>query len=217
MKKFAFAALGGALSLVPMFSHAESTTTNPAVTNSTASARLDFTVVIPAVLYLRIGTGNAVAAANNATIDGLTFTVPGGNVGDSSVVAGTGGDLTNGAVTVRVFSNVGGNVSLNSSVLGPMNNGNVANTIAWSQISVASAALGSTTAGYTNTAITHPAFNTGAGGGSGTATTLSATAKLVRFEGKWTYTYLNATSPAGGSYGGVGTNNGRVTYTATAL
>jgi hypothetical protein len=46
---------------------------------------------------------------------------------------------------------------------------------------------------------------------------LTATAKLVRFEGKWTYTYLNTTAPAGGSYGGVGVNNGRVTYTATAL
>ena len=77
MKKHVLVALVGAVSLVPALSFAESTTINPAVVGSAASARLDFTVVIPAVLYLRIGTGSAIAAANNTTVDGITFTVPG--------------------------------------------------------------------------------------------------------------------------------------------
>jgi hypothetical protein len=46
---------------------------------------------------------------------------------------------------------------------------------------------------------------------------LTATNKLVRVEGKWTYTYLNATLPAAGTYGGTIVKNGRVTYTATQL
>jgi hypothetical protein len=106
-----------------LLARAESNTINPAAGGSTTSAYLDFTVVIPAVLCLRTGTGSSNGADHNTTVDRLTFTVPGGDVGDSTVVAGTGGDLTNGVVTVRVFSNVGGNVSLNSRVAGMMNNG----------------------------------------------------------------------------------------------
>ena len=82
---------------------------------------------------------------------------------------------------------------------------------------MATAALAATTTGFTNAAITHPAFNTSAGGGAGAATTLTAAVKVVRVEGKWTYTYLNTTVPAAGTYGGSVVKNGRVTYTATQL
>jgi hypothetical protein len=37
----------------------------------------------------------------------------------------------------------------------------------------------------------------------------------VAEDAKWAYTYLNATVPPAGSYGGVNVNNGRVTYTAS--
>ncbi|MDD5325405.1 MAG: hypothetical protein PHR71_08900, partial [Polaromonas sp.] len=124
-------------------------------------------------------------------------------------------DLAAGAVTVRAYGN-GGNISLNSATTGALSDG-AGDTIPWSQISVASAALGTATTGFTNAAITHPAFNLGAAGGAGTATTLTAANKVVRVEGKWTYTYLNANVVAAGTYGGTTAKNGRVTYTATQL
>jgi len=204
------------LSGMPLLSQAESATTTAAVTGSVATARLDFAIVIPALLYLNVGTGSAIAAANNTTVNAMNFTVPAANIGDGTVInasAGSG-DLSNGAVTVRVFSNVGTNVTLNSGVSGQLSDG-AGNTIAWNQINVAGAALGATTPGYTNAAITHPTFN--AASGNGTATLLTASSKLVRQEGKWTYTYLNMVTPPAGTYGGSIANNGRVTYTALQL
>jgi hypothetical protein len=37
----------------------------------------------------------------------------------------------------------------------------------------------------------------------------------VQRDAQWAYTYRNQTTPPPGSYGGVNTNNGRVTYTAS--
>lgn len=210
--------LVSALSLASLFAApawAESTYTSPATTGSTATARLDFTVTIPQVLFLRVGTSSG-NAATDGTIDGITYTVPAANVGDASVIAGVGGDLTAGAVTVRTYGN-GGNISLNSTTTGPLTTGTAGEVIPWSQISVAAAPLASTTTGFTNAAITHPAFNLGATGGAGTVTTLTATNKVVRVEGKWTYSYLNTNAVAAGTYGGTVAKNGRVTYTATQL
>ena len=200
-------------SALPMLALAESNTTSPAATNATAVGRLDFTVVVPSVLFLRIGTGGAVGVAG-AVIDGLTFTVPATNIGDSTVIAGTGGDLTNGAVTVRVFSNFGSNVTLNSGISGQL--ANVAgDTIPWSQIAVVATALSAATAGFTNAAITHPAFS--ATTGAGTATTLTAASRLVRQEGKWTFSYSNTAVVPAGTYGNTSARNGRVIYTAAQV
>jgi hypothetical protein len=215
MKKISLIALASAALLVPALSHAESTTVNPAIAGSAASARLDFTVVIPPVLYLRVGTGSAIAAANNTTVDSLVFNVPAGNIGDSTPVTATAGsgDLTLGAVTVRVFSNFGTNVSLNSAVTGQLSNGT--DTIPWTQIGVTPAALAVATAGFTNGVITHPTFS--ATTGAGTATVLAAASKIVAREGKWTFSYNNTVPYPAGTYGSTIANNGRVTYTATQL
>jgi hypothetical protein len=215
MKKIVLASALSLAGLLAVPAHAESTFNAAAVSGSTATARLDFTIVIPQVLFLRVGT-SAGNTSTTGTIDSVTFTVPGANVGDSTVIAGAGGDLTAGAVTVRVYGN-GGNITLNSNTDGPLTTGVAGETIPWSQINVTGAAIGATTSGFTNAAITHPAFNLGGSGGAGTATTLTATNKLVRVEGKWTYTYLNATLPAAGTYGGTVANKGRVTYTATQV
>lgn len=197
---------------------AESQFVSPASSTAptnTATAKLDFTVIIPQVLFLRVGT-SAGNAATTTTVDGITYTVPGIDVGDGTSVNGVGGDLTAGAVTVRLYGN-GGNITLNSGTTGPLTTGTAGEVIPWSQISVASAALPTTSIGFTNAAITHPAFNLGGTGGPGTATTLNSTNKVVRVEGKWTYTYLNANTVAAGTYGGTIAKNGRVTYTATQL
>ena len=210
--------LGSVFVIASLFSataYAESTFINPAAAGSAATARLDFSVVIPQVLFLRVGTGSG-NATTEGTVDGIAYTVGSANVGDGSVIAGVGGDLSAGAVTVRAYGN-SGNISLNSATTGPLTTGTAGEVIPWSQIGVTGAALTSTTSGFTNAAIAHPAFNTGAAGGAGTATTLVATSKVVRVEGKWTFTYLNANAVAAGTYGGTAAKNGRVTYTATQL
>jgi hypothetical protein len=216
MKKFAATAAFAAVLALPGLALAESTTITSAVAGSAATAKLDFTVVIPAVLFLRVGTGSAVGAANNATVDSLTFTVPSGNIGDSTVInaGATDGDLNNGAVTVRVFSNFGTNVTLNSNVSGQLINGS-GDTIPWTQIAVASAADPVPLPGYTNTGITHPTFS--ATTGNGTATTLTAASRMVRQQGKWTFSYANGAVVPAGTYGSTVAKNGRVTYTALQL
>lgn len=213
MKKLILVSAMSLASLLSAPAQAESTFVSPATTGSTATARLDFSIVIPQVLFLRVGTSSG-NADTDGTTDPISFTVPGANVGDASVITGAGGDLTAGAVTVRAYGN-GGNITLNSSTSGQLTTGVVGEVIPWSQISVAAAALATSTPGFTNAAITHPTFN--ATGGAGTATTLTATNKVVRVEGKWTYTYLNTNVVAAGTYGGTIAKNGRVTYTATQL
>ena len=215
MKKLILVSILSLASLLSIPALAESQYVNPATAGSVATARVDFTIIIPQSLFLRVGTSSG-NTATDGTIDSIVFTVPAANVGDGTVIAGVGGDLTAGAVTVRVYGN-GGNISLNSNTTGPLNDGVVGENIPWSQINVASAALAATTPSFTNAAITHPAFNLGAGGGAGTATTLTAVGKVVRVEGKWTYTYLNTIVPAAGTYGATVARNGRVTYTATQL
>lgn len=207
MKKLALTAALGALIASPLLSHAESNYVTGAGATS-ATAKLDFQIIIPKALYLRIGTGTDNAVGGS--VDLLTFTVPGTNIGDGTVISPTGGDIGGNAVTVRAYGNGGNPITLNSSVTGPLSNG-VGDTIPWSQITVTPGALAVTTTGYTNAAITHPAFS--ATSGAGTATTLTAgAAKVARVEGKWTFAYANAAIVPAGTYG-TSANGGRVTYT----
>jgi hypothetical protein len=169
----------------------------------TATAHLDFQINIPKILYLRVGTG--VDRTTVATIDKITFSPAAANVGDSSVISGTGGDLTGGVVTARVIAN-NGNVTFSSATLGALNDG-AAHTISYGQIAVAAAT------NTTGTILAHPALADGAT----TTITLTAASNVVNQDAKWTYTYLNQTVPSQGTYGGVNTNNSRVTYTASIL
>ena len=199
----------------PIAALAESALVTPVAAGGTATAKVDFKITVPRVLFLQVGAGTSFS--NNAAVNLIDFTVPAANVGDSTVVAATAGsgDLANGAVTVRVLGN-DGNISLNSNTTGPLTTGTAGEVIGWNRISVASAALAATTPNFTNVGIAHPAFSTGtAANNPGTATTLTATNKVVRQEGKWTYSYANADVVAAGVYGGVNTNNGRVSYTAS--
>lgn len=219
MKKLLLIAVAMAALVTPFLARAESNVNTAAVVGTAVTARLNFSVVIPSVLYLAVGTNSSMAA--NATVDPLVFTVPAASIGagTTSVVV-TGGDQGVGAVTVRVFSNVGGptgNVSLNSGTTGQMLNAVGGDAIPWTDIAVASAPLATTTTGYTNTGITHPTFNNGAAGGTGTAVTLTAAGKVVRQEGKWTFSYSNTNVYPAGTYGGSVALKGIVTYTATAL
>lgn len=178
------AAVLASLALIPT-AHAEETTATGAGPLNT-TARLNFQVIIPRFVRLRVG---APAGAINC----INFSPAAANVGDSSVVAAssvagcTGGDLATNQVTARVQGNAG-NVTLTFSApaAGLASGGN---TINFNQIGVAGAG------------ITHPA--TLANGPANAVTTLTAAANgVVNVTGSWTYSYLNATIPAAGTYTG---------------
>lgn len=200
--RHAVAAAAASLVFVPMAGHAESniSTGNTALT---ATARLDFRVTVPKVLFLQVGTGTSLAA--NGTVNLIDFVVPAANVGDGTAIGATAasGDLGSGVVTARVIGNNGA-VTLTSTSSGALNNGS-GDTISFGQISGAATALTSATP------LAIPAI---VDGGT-TTTTVPAAGKIVNRDAKWTFSYLNAAAVPPGTYGGVNTNNGRVTYTAS--
>jgi hypothetical protein len=155
----------------------------------TATARVNFSITIPRLLFLQVGTGTYLAG--NSTIDTITFTPAVGVIGDGTVVNATAGsgNLGNGSVTVRVISNAG-NVTLGATA--PPNLLSGSDTIPWTQIATA------VTGGAT-----HPTIN-------GTNASFTAVSGVVNVNGTWTYTYLNSAVPAAGTY------TGQVLYTATS-
>lgn len=168
----------------PLLASAESALT---IGGGSAAARLNFQVVIPRVLYLAVGTGNA-ALADNGTIDTLTY--------DYSANVAAIGNTTDSAaqtVNVRVLGNngqiavgaVGSGTGLVSS-LAP------ADIIPWTEILASSSS---------------PAFNAPAVGASANPT-LSA-GKVTNRTATWSFAYSNTNIPAPGTY------TGQVIYTAT--
>ncbi len=172
-----------------------------------ATAHVDFSVTVPKVLYLRVGTGSSYttgALSAVTTIDLIQFAPPAASLGNGAPVSGTGGDLTGGVETAAIVSN-SGNVTLNATASGALGNG-AGNAIAFTQIQTTAATLTS------STALPAPVLV------NGTSANIVLTApatKLISQDAKWTYTYANATTPPAGTYGGANVNNGRVVYTAT--
>jgi hypothetical protein len=127
-------------------------------------------------------------------------------VGDASVIAATAGsgDLGNGTVTAKVIGN-NGTITFTSTTVGALGNG-AGDSISFAQIGTSVAALTSATA------LAHPAL---ADAATTTVTLTPASGKVMSRDARWTYTYLNSNVVAPGTYGGVNTNNSRVTYTAS--
>jgi len=173
----------------------------------TARARVDFRVVIPKILYLRVGTGSAypTTLANNGTIDLVAFNPSAATIGNGTAISGSGGNLTGGVETAAIISN-SGNVTLNATATGALGDG-VGHTIPYTQLATAASAL---TVGYTLL----PAPTLANGTSANIVLTAPAT-KVIRADARWAFSYLNSTLPASGTYGGVNTNNSRVLYTAT--
>jgi len=191
---------------VPLLGHAESSLQSGAASPLRATAHLDFLITIPKFLFLRVGTGTGTAAGGwgtNGKIDLISLAPAAAKVGNGVAVAGTGGDLGGGVETAVVVANHG-NVTLSSTTLGKLNDG-VGDTISYATIKTAASKL------TTAQVLPAPALADGAT----TSVVVAAAAKIVRRDAKWTYTYTNATLPPQGTYGGVNTNNGRVTYTAS--
>ena len=175
----------------------------------TATATVNFQVNIPQTLYLRVGAGSAypgTLATVNST-DLITFSVPLGADGNSTPVAGVGGDIGPGVETAAVLSN-GGTVSLVATTAAAgLTDGN-GDFIPFTQITTTAAALTGT-----YTLLQPPILN--AAGGSSTITLTPPATKIVTADAKWTFSYANTVVYPGGTYGGVGVNNSLVTYTAT--
>jgi hypothetical protein len=157
------------------------------------SAHVDFSIVIPKILFLRVG-------AAGAGIDSIVFTVPAASVGNGTGIAGTGGDLTGGQVTAIVQANSNGTVTLNATATGALLDA-AGDTINYSQITTAS----------NNPSFLAPVLANGVSGNI----TVTPVGKVVNQSAVWTYTYSNSAVVPAGTYGGVNTNNGRVQYTAS--
>jgi len=180
--------------------HAESAIVFGGAGSFSASARLDFAIVVPQFLQFQVGSVGA-------TIDLITFSVAAANVGSGAAQSGTGGNSGGGTVTVNIKansgqvtitpSNNGGGLGLGSGIAGY--------TIPYTEILTASSAAGTLpapTLSNTGGTAVMPALS------AGTVTNRSAT---------WTYTYGNTTVPNAGTYGTGGTaSGGRVTYTASS-
>lgn len=204
MRRFAPRLLFLALALVASGSAlAESNIVTGNASPLTATARLDFQVTIPKLLYLRVGTGADLATSGGINL--ISFSVPAAALGNGVAVAATAGsgDLGSGAVTARVIGN-NGNVTLTSSTVGALGNG-AGDTISYGQILTTASALTS------GTALPAPPL----ADGSTNSQSLAAVNNVVSRDARWTYTYRNNAVVAPGTYGGVNANNGRVTYTAS--
>lgn len=190
-KSFVFALFAGLATLVltaPRLVYAEATSC--AAASCSTSARVDFEVVIPTFLRLRIGSAAA-------AIDNVSFQPAAAVVGDSTPVSATsGGDVSPGVLTAQVVGN-GGDVALNTALTNPasgLDDGG-GNFIAWDEIDTAD--------GGTMTAPTLQ------NGGVATVTYTAAANGVVNLSDTWTYTYANTTVPGAGTY------TGRATYTAS--
>ncbi len=175
--------------------HAESDINTGTAAGLSAAAKLDFRVIVPKIIFLRVGTGtDFVDALNGANIDRVDFTVSAAALAANTAVAGASGQGPY-PVAVRVLGN-GGNVSLTANgTAGGLTNG--AQTIPWTQV----VATSSNAAG-----LPHPAIGNGV---AGAVSTLTAPASgVVSQTANWTFDYSNSSVVAAGTY------NGQVVYTA---
>lgn len=196
MKKATLIKLAAALAVAtPLMASAESQLVTGA---GSATARLDFRVIVPRVLFLGVGTG-AAGLATNATIDLVTF-----DYTTNPAAVGTGaaaGAITGNVVPVRVLGN-NGQVSLTAATTGALSNGS-GDTIAWSEITAT-----------TNLAALPSPVIPATGTGAASNVTLSSGTKITDRSANWTFSYANSAVVAPGTYGATVANNGRVTYTA---
>lgn len=173
----------------PLLASAES---QLVIGSGSATADLNFRVIVPRVLFLAVGTG-ATGLVNNPTEDTVSF-----DYSTNPAALGTGaaaGAITGNVVPVRVLGN-NGVIALTSSNTGALTNA-TGDTIPWSQITVAS----SDTPNFPSPALTGASVNLAVSSGKVTSRTAN-----------WTFAYANTAVVAPGTYG---VTNGKVTYTAS--
>jgi hypothetical protein len=153
-----------------------------------ATAKLNFRVTIPRVLYLRVGTGTDFAPS--AVVDRVLFSPAAGNIGTGTAVAGTFEAPAASPLTVRLLS-TGGAPNLSAAGSGTGLTGVGLQTIPWTQI----------TGGTTNAALPNPVIGAA-------AVPVAAVNGVASYTANWNFNYSNSTELAAGEYNGV------VTYTA---
>jgi hypothetical protein len=196
--QFALKALAAGIAAAAAFSANAETTTVTGAGALSAPAHLDFSVVVPRFLTFRVGTASA-------TIDQITFTVPGANVGDSTPIAGTGGDAAAGSGANVAVKGNGGQITITESNNGTgtgLQHATLTDTIAYTQI---------TTTSSDATNLNAPALSNA---GGNTATPVLNSSNVTNRTAVWTYAYANTTIPSAGTYG-TSAKGGRVTYTAS--
>lgn len=177
----------------------------------TATARLDFQIVIPRVLFLQVGTGTFLAS--NTFVDRIVFDMSGtpGSIGSGvQQNATSGGDVSAGVVSARVLGNsFAAAANLTATTGGALSNG-LGDTISWSEIAITTAAG----VPVTTTTLAHPGTPNLSDAGS-TTVSLTPVSRVINQTGQWTFRYRNTNVPAAGTYGATGAapTNGRVTYT----
>ena len=196
MKQALSIKLAAALALAtPLMASAESQLVTGA---GNATARLDFRVIVPRVLFLGVGTG-ATGLATNTTVDMVTF-----DYTTNPAAVGTGvaaGAITGNVVPVRVLGN-NGQISLTAATTGALSNG-AGDTIPWTEITAT-----------TNLAALPSPVIPATGTGAASNVTLSSGTRVTDRTANWTFSYANSAVVAPGTYGATVANNGRVTYTA---
>lgn len=175
--KFAKTLLALAVVGATFAAHAESNINTTGTAGASATAKLDFRVTIPKIIFLQVGTGTNLAA--NTTVDRVDFNVAAASLGNGTAVSGVS---TGGTVNASVVGN-GGNVTFSATgTAGGLTNG--LQTIAWSQITPTATG-----------ALVHPAI-------SGASSTLTATSGVVNQQATYTFSYSNSAPVAAGQYNG---------------
>lgn len=186
---------GAALMAAALPSQAESSFQTATSGTITASARLDFSVTIPRILFLQVGTG--ATHINNTTVDLVAFNIGAVNLGNGQPVAAAN------SVMARVVSSAGAvnlSATTGGALLGP-----AGQTLSYSQITASAGVLTSASA------LPHPTLSDNASN----TVNVTATNGAVNRDATWTFSFSNTVVVGAGTYGGVNTSNGRVTYTAT--
>ena len=152
---------------------------------ASAAVNLDFQIVIPSFIYLRVG--DAVG------VDMIVFSPSVDEVATAAQdIAGTGGNLTGGAVTVILISN-GGAVTLEANGNGGLSNGS--DTIDFSTI---------------ETLTSNPSFQPPILANGTSSTTPPLSGNITNLSSQWTYDFdIPSPNLEGGTY------SGQVTYTAS--
>lgn len=191
---FKLCALAAALfAAVAPSAHAES---DVASGSGDATARVDFQITIPRILLLQVGD-------SSSSVELIAFAPDAGdlqNLGTSVAATAGSGDVGNGTVTARVLGN-NGQVSLSATTAGALANP-AGDTISYAEITTTSDSADLPAPALADNATTSVSVPVTSG-------------KITDASAQWTYSYDNTALVAPGQYGGVGINNGRVTYTAS--
>lgn len=171
----------------PLMASAESDIT---VGAGSASADLTLRVVIPRVLYLAVGTGNA-TLADNATVDTVEFNYSTNPQDVGAGAAAPAGSITGNVVPVRVFGN-NGQIQIAAS------NGTLTEPVSGDTIPLSSIS-----------ATSSDAANLPSPAAGGSVNVAVSTGRVTNRTANWTYAYANTANAAAGTY------EGTITYTAT--